>query len=309
MTNRLEKIIEYVDRLIIKLPLPEKRYTKHLSGVSSSWALLAHNQGLDPELAAISGLLHDIYKYKTGINMYHSHNGAEMARVILKNMGDCFSQRERQIILSAIFHHSDKSNMHGHTKADKPENKRTQIADIAEMLLAAPIIGSRQDSSFMHLIRYWPEDSAFDELVNAWCAAFVYHCCQEAGFFLPIRWINEDRFAGVSAWNSWARKLGYFIKDEPGVIPMRGDIVLYRNLIPHEYRLEGQKDIPIDHIGIILASDSETYTVAEGNVNNQNVSGILTRPLNKNIEGYIRIDNLFNYDDWVFDYLDETYKI
>jgi len=369
MANRLERIKEYVDQLTMNLPSPEKRLsaTKHLSGVSSCCVLLALRRGLEPELAAISGLLHDIYRYKTGISIYHSHNSAEMARVVLNRMGDCFSQKERQIILSAIFHHSDKQNTHGaydevlkdadilskflndgspclafehlnqqawvqrlkklqlelglsfdfpdecseqrYDKGKDYVDKRMLLADVAERIATASVIGSRQDPSYMHLTRYWAEDSAPDELVNGWCAAFVYHCCQEAGFLLPLRWLNENRFAGVSAWINWARATGYFIKDEPDIIPQRGDIILYRNIIPIENRLDGQKDIPIDHIGIILVCDGETYTVAEGNVNNQNVSGILTRPLHQNTEGYIRIDNSFSYDDWEFDYSNETYKV
>ena len=368
MTNRFERIKEYVDRLITHLDLPEKRLsaTKHLSDVSSCCVLLALRRGLNPELAAISGLLHDIYRYKTGISMYHSHNSAEMARVVLNNMGDCFPAQDRRIILSAIFHHSDKLNVHGaydevlkdadilsrflndggpclafkylnqqawvqrlkkmqqelklafdfpdefntseYSKVDDSINKRMILADVAERIAATPVTGSRQDPSFMNLIRYWPEDIAPEGLINGWCAAFVYHCCQEAGFLLPIRWLNEDRFAGVSAWYNWARMTGYFIKDETGVIPQRGDIILYHNIIPLENRLDGQKDISIDHIGVILASDSKTCIVAEGNVNNKNTSGILTRLLHKNVEGYIRIDNSFSYDDWVFDYSNETYK-
>ena len=267
MTNRLERIRAYVDCLITHLDLPEKRLSaaKHLSGVSSCCVLLALRQGLSAELAAISGLLHDIYRYKTGISIYHSHNSAEMARVVLKNMGDLFSAQDRQIILSAIFHHSDKLNTHGtydevlkdadilskflndggpclafkylnqqtwvqrlkrmqqdlgltfdfpdefnttgKSKVKESINKRMILADIAERVAATPVTGSRQDPSFMNLIRYWPEDVAPDELINGWCAAFVYHCCQEAGFLLPIRWLNEDRFASVSAWNNWARMM------------------------------------------------------------------------------------------------------
>ena len=161
----------------------------------------------------------------------------------------------------------------------------------------------------MNIVRYWAEDTAYYELIKGWCAAFVYHCCQEAGFYLPIKWPTEDiRFAGVAPWNTWARRVGFFIKDEPGVIPQRGDIILYRNIIPPENKPQEQRHIPIDHIGIILSSDSNDFTVAEGNVNNENVSGILTRPLHQNVEGYIRIDNSFNYEDWVFDYKTKTEK-
>jgi len=318
-------------------------------------------RGLDPEIAAASGLLHDIYRFETGISLNHGHNGAEMARVALKRMDEAFCGKEKQLLLSAIFHHTEKSRIHGEydellkdadtlspilyeggiqyaspglmqgdrrkrlkkvakelklsiklppktayvkkNKTTSTPNKRLLMADIAEELAASAIVGTPSDPVFINLIRYWPEDTAVDELKNAWCAGFVYHCCQEAGFILPIKWLTEgSRFAGVAAWNTWARRLGYFIKDEPGVIPKRGDIVLYRNSIPPENKREEWLNIPIDHIGIVLSGDSEGFTAAEGNVNNQNISGILTRPLNQNIEGYIRIENGFAYSDWKFDY-------
>ena len=375
MTNRLQTLQGYISQLIAGLPSPTGHHLDdddiqaHLSGVSSCCVLLALRRGLDPELAGISGMLHDIYRFKTGITPHHGHNGAEMARVVLKRMGDCFSEDEKEIILSAIFHHGEKKVTHGEydevlkdadtlspflyeggpdyaspflikgsrrkrlkslakelgltinfpekkSYAKSPTNepdihtdKRLLLADIAERLAATSITGVCEDAVFMNLIRYWPEDTAPEELKSGWCAAFVYHCCQEAGFTLPIRWVTEgSRFAGVAAWNSWARKLGYFIKDEPGIVPKRGDIVLYRNSIPPENKPEDQRHIPIDHIGIVLAGNSYGFTVAEGNVNNENVSGILKRPHHQSIEGYIRIDNEFDYDSWTFDYKEDTCK-
>ena len=367
MTKRLEETQQYINHLLASVPFPNTHLMdkEHSFGVASCCVLLALKRGLNPELAAISGLLHDIYRYKTGISAHHSHNGAEMARVALKRAENPYTEDEKQIILSAIFHHGDKRDIHGAydevlkdadtlspvlytgginhipgrqkrlekmtnelnlpasfstaneteaqaeepKKTSQPNNKRLALAETAERLAAMHITGSRNDAAYMNLIRYWPEEAAFDELQNAWCAAFVYHCCQEAGFVLPIKWLTDDsRFAGVASWNTWARRLGYFIKDEPGVTPKRGDILLYRNIIPAENKLAEQRHIPIDHIGIVLASDSESLTVAEGNVNHQNVSGILTRPLHQNIEGYIRIDNAFSYDNWSFDYMTRTEK-
>jgi len=369
MTKRLKEIHEYVNQLSIDIPDSNVRLAAkgHSCCVSSCCVMLALHRGLDPELAAVSGLLHDIYRYKTGISIYHGHNGAEMARVVLKRAKNYFSESEKEIILSAIFHHGEKTDVHGdydevlkdadtlspilysgginHDDASlyqfgrgerlakmagelnlpidipyfeesiknaktKPTNKRLLLADAAERLAGASITGSRQNDAYMNLIRYWPEDNAFDELLNGWCAAFVYHCCQEAGILLPIKWPTEDvRFAGVAPWNTWARRMGYFIKDEPGTIPQRGDIVLYRNSILPENKLEEHRHIPIDHIGVFLSSGGGYFTVAEGNVNNQNVSGILSRPLHHNVEGYIRIDDSFVYGNWKFDYKTKTEKI
>jgi len=389
MTKRLEEIHIYVDRLMADKNFSDKYLEEksHLLGVSSCCVLLALRRGLDPELAAISGMLHDIYRLKTGINMNHGHNGAEMARVVLNRAESSFLDSEKKIILSAIFHHGDKLDVHDEydellkdadtlapilysggsrqsqsvlrhwgraqrlekmakelglsidgiypeecserikekcvnnagpipsayanecTIPTTPVNKRLLLADIAEKLAASHIEGTRKNAAYMNLVRYWPEDTAWHELINGWCAAFVYHSCQEAGLTLPIKWLTEGtRFAGVAAWSTWARRLGYFIKDEPGIIPQRGDIVLYRNIIPPENKPEEHRQISIDHIGIVLGcdSDSDSFTAAEGNVNNQNVSGIMTRPLHQNVEGYIRIDNAFLYDNWVFNYKSGT---
>jgi len=377
MSDRMAEIQEYIETLAGGLGSSMNHYFDfddikvHLSGVSSCCVLLAASRGLDAEIGAVSGLLHDIYRYKTGIHAFHAHNGAEMARVVLKYMKNQFTEDEKQIILSAIFHHGDKNDIHGdyeellkdadtlapflfeggaeyasslHLRKkrlkrlqktekelnllfglDYPDfeklgkikssyggsvNKRSVAAGIAERLAAASITGSRQDRVYMNMIRYWPEDSAFDDLKNGWCAAFVYHCFYEAGIILPIRWLTLDhRFAGVTQWYTWGKKLGFFIKDEPGVIPERGDIIIYKNSIPPENKPEDQRNIPTDHIGIILSCDGINYTVAEGNVNNENTSGILIKPLHQNTEGYIRIDNSFNYKDWKFDYMTGTERL
>lgn len=85
----------------------------HSYGVSQCCVLLALKRGLDPELAAVIGLLHDIYSYKTGLTALHSENGADMVRVVFKrDLRDLFSEDEQTIIKSAIYHHSDKGHVH-----------------------------------------------------------------------------------------------------------------------------------------------------------------------------------------------------
>ncbi|MCL2834344.1 MAG: HD domain-containing protein [Treponema sp.] len=350
--DRLEKIRECIDKIYQDpVSVRQNKYISndynHIYGVSFNCVLFALKRGLDPELAAVAGMLHDVYRLRTGVDNFHSVSGAEMSRIILRNP-DIFTDAEKQIILTAVFHHSDKANVHDEysellkdadlftsfmktgasklhithlprikkmaaelgidldfdrieinnkTAEKKSIDKRSLLADIAEKLAAMPITGSRDDSVYMNLIRYWPEESAFDELKNGWCAAFVYHCCQTAGFIFPIKWTpGKLRFACVAAWNAWAREKKFFIKDGPGIIPQRGDIILYKNIIPLDNKKADQRNEPVDHIGIVLGSSEDEFTVAEGNVNNQNVSGILTRQLHYNIEGFIRIDNEMEYD-------------
>jgi len=45
---------------------------------------------------------------------------------------------------------------------------------------------------------------------GVWCAAFVYWCCINAGYELPVRYENESvscNFAGCIAWEQWAKLL------------------------------------------------------------------------------------------------------
>jgi hypothetical protein len=359
--GRMDLVRERVDQILSSMKNQSERQEAmiHLYGVSSCCSLLALRRGLNSEIAAISGLLHDIYAYRVGSYDWHSQNGADMVRVILRRM-DCFDEVEQQMIQSAIFHHANKDIVHDaydevlkdadilqplllngeatvnnnvqprlkrivkelglsidvdsieiqcHTapvSVKNGENKRGLLANIAENLAARRITGDTSDSEYMNLIRYWPEEDAYEEFQNGWCAAFVYHCCREAGFSFPIRWKPTDscRFGCVAAWNSWAqdKDQGFFIRESLQTYPLRGDIVLYRNSIPPENKPADQRDIPIDHIGIVLGCDEEQITVAEGNVNNQNVSGIVKRPLHNRIEGYIRIDNHMVYTGWKNDY-------
>jgi len=46
-------------------------------------------------MPTICGALYDIYAYKTGGSVNHGHNGAEMARVVLKRRGDLFQVKQR----------------------------------------------------------------------------------------------------------------------------------------------------------------------------------------------------------------------
>ncbi|HBN84670.1 MAG TPA: hypothetical protein DDZ89_12575, partial [Clostridiales bacterium] len=64
---------------------------------------------------------------------------------------------------------------------------RVLLGNIAESLAKKHIKGGRSDTDYMNIIRYFPEETAFDELKNAWCAAFVFHCCMKARLLLPIR--------------------------------------------------------------------------------------------------------------------------
>lgn len=170
---------------------------------------------------------------------------------------------------------------------------QSRLADIAEALAGKQIIGERTDADYMNIIRYFPEETAFDELKNAWCAAFVYHCCLQAGIELPLRLphtakkVANTRFACVVAWYEWGEENGYCHYEKDGFSPERGDILIYNNIIPKDNKPESSTWC--DHIGIVLSVDGEYLTVAEGNDGNRNVSGILRRKRDERIGCYLRI--------------------
>ncbi|MDR3148520.1 MAG: CHAP domain-containing protein [Oscillospiraceae bacterium] len=186
-------------------------------------------------------------------------------------------------------------------------------ADIAEALAKKKIIGEKTDADFMKMIRYYPEESAFDGLKNAWCATFVYHCCIEAGLALPIRVphtakkVANSRFNGVGAWYEWGREHGYCHFEKDGFVPKRGDIVIYNNIIPKEKKEENS--LWHDHIGIVLSCDGDTLIVAEGNVENKNVADIVRREQGGTIGCYIRIPEDYAYNGWKIDFKTGETKI
>jgi uncharacterized protein len=111
--NRLEQIREVVDNILMEqINLEERRcgYYVHLYGVSSTCSLLALKRGVNIELCAISGMLHDISSYKTGDSTEHAKLGSIEARKILNEI-KCFSQEEIDIICSSILSHSNKQDI------------------------------------------------------------------------------------------------------------------------------------------------------------------------------------------------------
>ena len=59
----------------------------HLHGVSLTAVMIVKKRGENAELAAMAGLLHDLYAYKSGLYDDHAHKGAEYARQVLEELG------------------------------------------------------------------------------------------------------------------------------------------------------------------------------------------------------------------------------
>ena len=190
---------------------------------------------------------------------------------------------------------------------------QSNVGDIAVILAEKQIEGKKSNTEYMRIIRYFPEETAFGELKNAWCAAFVYHCCFEAGLPLPIRVphtakkVANCRFACVVAWYEWGMENGFCYFEKDGFVPKRGDIVIYNSIIPREDKPENSTWC--DHIGVVVSCGNNALLVAEGNVGNNNVSGMITRKRDDTIGCYIRIPEDYTYDGWKTDFKTGETKI
>ena len=123
--SRLKDLRKYVNAELMKMEDPEDRISavNHLYGVSLAATMLARKRGLDPELAAMAAMLHDLHAYKSGSYDDHAHKGAELAREILTELG-LTNQEETEIICSAIYHHDDKRSV------DAPMDELLKDADV-----------------------------------------------------------------------------------------------------------------------------------------------------------------------------------
>ena len=107
--GRLKDLRKYVDAEINKIEDADKRTgaIAHLYGVSLAATMIAKKRGLDPEIASMAAMLHDLYAYKTGSYEDHAHKGADIAGEILRELG-LTNAEETEVICSAIYHHDDK---------------------------------------------------------------------------------------------------------------------------------------------------------------------------------------------------------
>ena len=128
--SRLKELRKYVDAEINKMEDQDKRTSAiaHLYGVSLAATMIAKKRGLDPEIASMAAMLHDVHAYKTGSYDDHAHLGAELAREILGNLG-LTGETETDLICSAIYHHDDK------LAVDGPMDEVLKDADVIDHCL------------------------------------------------------------------------------------------------------------------------------------------------------------------------------
>lgn len=103
----------------------------HLHGVSLAAVMIAKKRGENEELAAMAGLLHDLYAYRSGSYDDHAHKGAEYAGKVLRDMG-ITTEEETKIICSAIWHHDSKDT------TDGPMDEILKDADVIHHSLGDP---------------------------------------------------------------------------------------------------------------------------------------------------------------------------
>ena len=123
--SRLKELSRYVDAELNKMENMDKHNgaINHLYGVSLAAQMIAKKRGLDPEIAAMSAMLHDLAAYKSGSYDDHAHRGAELARATLGELG-LTDEKETETICSAIYHHDDK------LAVDSPMDEVLKDADV-----------------------------------------------------------------------------------------------------------------------------------------------------------------------------------
>ena len=128
--SRLKELRKYVDSELNKMEDADKRTSAiaHLYGVSLAATVIAKKRGLDPEIASMAAMLHDLHAYKTGSYDDHAHKGADLARGLLGEL-KLTNETETDMICSAIYHHDDK------LVADGPMDEVLKDADVIDHCL------------------------------------------------------------------------------------------------------------------------------------------------------------------------------
>ena len=133
--NRLERVREEVDRILSCLLCDEDRRCGfvHLYGVSHAATELAYVRGLDVELAAVAGMLHDLTNYTEGESSDHGLKSARLAERMLERLA-LFSPDEVATITHAIARHSDKDAI------NEPMDELLKDADVLQHWLYNPAL-------------------------------------------------------------------------------------------------------------------------------------------------------------------------
>ena len=148
--SRLKELRKYVDTELNRIEDPDKRTSAiaHLYGVSLAATMIAKKRGLDPEIASMAAMLHDMHAYKTGSYDDHAHKGAELAKEILEKL-KLTDGTETDMICSAIYHHDDK------LVVDSPMDELLKDADVIDHCLkdSSKAVKEKEQARFDSLCR------------------------------------------------------------------------------------------------------------------------------------------------------------
>ena len=131
--SRVKELQKQVHRELKGMEENQKRAgaIAHLHGVSLAAVMIAKKRGENAELAAMAGLLHDLWAYKSGSYDDHARRGAEYARQVLEKL-ELTSEEENDIICSAIRNHDSKDRI------DSPVDEVLKDADVIHHSLGDP---------------------------------------------------------------------------------------------------------------------------------------------------------------------------
>ena len=131
--SRLKELRKYIDDQLSKIKDKDEQRSAivHLYGVSLAATMIAKRRGLDPELASMAGMLHDLYAYMNASYDDHAHRGADLARDILSKL-KLTDDNETELICCAIYHHDDK------LVTDSPMDEVLKDADVLHHTLDDP---------------------------------------------------------------------------------------------------------------------------------------------------------------------------
>lgn len=148
--SRLKELRKYVDVELNKMEDVDKRTSAiaHLYGVSLAATMIARKRELDPEIAAMAAMLHDLYAYKSGSYDDHARKGADLAREILGEL-KLTDESETELICSAIYHHDDK------LVTDSPMDEVLKDADVIDHCLkdASKSVKEKEQARFESLCK------------------------------------------------------------------------------------------------------------------------------------------------------------
>lgn len=146
--SRIKELQKKVHTILNDMEDYQKRAgaVAHLHGVSLAAVMIAKKRGEDSELAAMAGLLHDIYAYTSGSYEDHAHRGAVLAKEVLEELG-ITSKEENDIICSAIRNHDSKDQI------DSSMDEVLKDADVIHHSLGDPTkeVKAREKERFAKL--------------------------------------------------------------------------------------------------------------------------------------------------------------